>query len=392
MHDPTENQPPLDGRAVAVRYLCALAPMLFDAVILFMAVLRRPDRLGLVLLNTGLALAGLVLMRWRRHRPVPIATATTLLTSFSTMATGPAQVVYVSLVTHRRWRQIVPIAILSWVCLVVRSSWFGIDQATYISTAAGTMLLGGLTVFGLYLRGRRDLAASERQAVLAAEREQLQRIEQARLAERVQIAQEMHDVLAHRLSLLSMLAGGLAYRRDLGAEQTRETALAIQENAHRSLNELRAVLGTLRDDGAAQAPQPTLAHLETLFGEVRAAGQRVEVRDAVGERGLLPEQTGRHAYRIVQEALTNARKHAPGGEVTVELCGRPGEGLRIRVGNPVPGGTPAGPGARLGLVGLAERIRMAGGTLGHAVRDGHFVLDARLPWEASHRDSTGDRG
>ncbi|MEU4835724.1 histidine kinase [Streptosporangium sp. NPDC023615] len=392
MHDPTENQPPLDGRAVAVRYLCAVAPMLFDAVILFMAVLHRPDRLGLVLLNTGLALAGLVLMRWRRRRPVPIATATTLLTVFSTMATGPAQVVYVSLVTHRRWRQIVPIAILSWVCLVVRSSWFGIDQATYISTVAGTMLLGGLTVFGLYLRGRRDLAASERQAALAAEREQLQRIEQARLAERVQIAQEMHDVLAHRLSLLSMLAGGLAYRRDLGAEEAREAALAIQENAHQSLNELRAVLGTLRNDGAAEAPQPNLAHLDGLFGEVRAAGQRVEVEDTVDGRELLPTQTGRHAYRIVQEALTNARKHAPGAGVSVELGGRSGDGLRIRVSNPVPAGTPTGPGARLGLVGLAERTRMAGGSLGHAVRDGHFVLDVRLPWEASHRDSTGDRG
>ena len=88
----------------------------------------------------------------------------------------------------------------------------------------GTVILGGLTVFGLYLRGRRDLAASQRQAAAGREREQAQRVEQAKLAERVKIAQEMHDVLAHRISLLSMLAGGLAYRTDLTAEETREAA------------------------------------------------------------------------------------------------------------------------------------------------------------------------
>ncbi|MFI6800466.1 histidine kinase [Streptosporangium canum] len=161
----------------------------------------------------------------------------------------------------------------------------------------------------------------------------------------------MHDVLAHRISLLSMLAGGPAYRTDLTAEETREVALAIQENAHQSLNELRTVLGTLRRDGDMEAPQPNPANLDALFDEVRGAGR-----------------------------------------VTARLGGRPGDGLRIRVSNPTPSGTSAGPGGRLGLVGLAERTRMAGGTLSHAVQDGHFILNTRLPWEASHRDSTGDRG
>jgi signal transduction histidine kinase len=143
------------------------------------------------------------------------------------------------------------------------------------------------------------------------------------------------------------------------------------------------VLGTLRrGSGGPEAPQPTLDHLDALFAEVRAAGQRVEVDDSVDRRELLPAQTGRHAYRIVQEALTNARKHAPGSSVHAEIGGRPGAGLRIRVSNPAPAGAPAGPGGRLGLVGLAERTRMAGGTITHDVRDGRFVLDALLPWEA----------
>ncbi len=392
MHAHTENRPPLDRPGVALRYLCAVLPMLFYGVVLAVIVSGERDRLPAALVDVGLGLIGLVLMRGRRRRPWQTALATALLTAFSTTATGPAQVAYVSLGTRRRWRQFVPVAVVSWLCLAVRSSWYGVNQATIVSMLTGTAVLGVLTLFGLYLRGRRDLAASQREAVLAAEREQLQRIEQAKLAERVAIAHEMHDVLAHRISLLSMLAGGLAYRTDLTAEETREIALAIQENAHQSLNELRTVLGKLRRDDAPEAPQPTLAHLDALFDEVRAAGQRIEVDDTIENRELLPPQTGRHAYRIVQEALTNARKHAPGSRVTAVLGGRPGDGLRIRVSNPAPYGTAAGPGGRLGLVGLAERTRMAGGTLRHATRDGRFILDARLPWEAAHRDSTGDRG
>ncbi|WP_156325384.1 sensor histidine kinase [Nonomuraea sp. SBT364] len=401
MHERADHQPPLTREGVALRYLCAVLPMLFYGATLVWVTVQHPGRLPSVLVDAGLGVAGLVLMRWRRRWPWPIALATALLTAFSTVATGPAQVAYVSLCTHRRWREIVPVASVSWLCLAVGASWSGINQATAVTLVTGTFILGGLTVFGLYLRSRRDLEASLREADLSAEREQPHRIEQAKLAERVKIAQEMHDVLAHRISLLTMLAGGLAYRTDLTPEETRRTALAIQENAHQSMNELRAVLGTLRRDGALEAPQPTLAQVEALIAEVRSAGQRVDVDDTIERRDLLPAQTGRHAYRIVQEALTNARKHAPAGRVTAELSGRPGAGLRITVSNPAPPATagppppddPAVPGhapphpvkpqrERLGLVGLAERARMAGGTITHTVRDGRFILDAHLPWEA----------
>ncbi|GAA1266843.1 two-component sensor histidine kinase [Planotetraspora silvatica] len=392
MQDRAEDPPPLDGPGIALRYVCAVLPMVFYGVVLVAIVSRDHDRLVSALVDVGLGVIGLMLMRWRRHRPWPIALATALLTVYSTTAVGPAQVAYVSLGTRRRWRQFIPVAVVSWLALVARSSWTGVGQATLVSVVTGTAVLGGLTVFSLYLRGRRDLAVSQREAELAEEREQSQRIEQAKLAERVKIAQEMHDVLAHRISLVSMLAGGLAYRTDLTAEETREAAMAIQENAHQSLNELRTVLGGLRRDGGLEPPQPNLAHLDALFAEVRAAGQLVEVDDTVDDRELLPTQTGRHAYRIVQEALTNARKHAPGSRVRAELGGRPGDGLRIRVSNPAPSGTSAGPGGRLGLVGLAERTQMAGGTIRHTVQNGRFILDARLPWEASHCDSVGDRG
>jgi signal transduction histidine kinase len=382
VHDPTQHHPPPDKLGIALRYLGAALPLLFCGIFLIARTERAPsgqDPFVWILLDMGLGVIGLLLMRWRRRRPWPIALATVLLTAFSFSAIGSASVVYVSLCTHRQWRQLIPVAVAFWLSLVTSARWHVTDQLIVAYGVTGTVALGGLTVFGLYLRGRRDLAASQRTAELTA---QLQRVEQAKLAERLKIAQEMHDVLAHRISLLSMLAGGLAYRTDLTAEETRKTALAIQENAHQSLNELRAVLGTLRPGGALEAPQPTLAQVDALFDEVRAAGQQVEVDDTIDSRELLPAQTGRHAYRIVQEALTNARKHAPGSPVTAELGGRPGDGLRIRVSNSTPSGTSTGPGGRLGLVGLAERTRTAGGTISHAVQDGRFILDARLPWEA----------
>ncbi|MFD0889606.1 sensor histidine kinase, partial [Streptosporangium algeriense] len=283
---------PLDRRGEALRSLCAALPMLFYGVILVMGASRSPDRVVPMLVDIPLGVAGLVLMRWRRRLPWQTALATALLTSFSITATGPAQVAYVSLVTHRRWRWTLPVAVVSWLCLLANTTRYGLTQAAVVSQVTGTVILGGLTIFGLYLRGLRDLDASRREAALAAERERLQQIEQTKLAERAKIAQEMHDVLAHRMSLLSMLAGGLAYRKDLGPEETREIALAIQENAHRSLNELRAVLGSLRRDGALEAPQPGLEHMGALFEEVRAAGQRVEVADTVEDRESLPTQTG----------------------------------------------------------------------------------------------------
>ncbi|GAA1676264.1 histidine kinase [Nonomuraea maheshkhaliensis] len=372
--------PVADRLGTVLLYLFASLPLLLYLVILTTLAPGRPESGDQrLLLDMGVGVAGLIVLGLRARWPVPVTLALILPTVFFFTVTGPALVAFASLATHRRWRQVVPVAVVFWLCTLASTRWQDGWALTLVFGAIGAAVLGVLTVVGLYLRGRREWAEAQRAAAVAA---QEHRVEQAKLAERLKIAQEMHDVLAHRISLLTMLAGGLAYRKDLGPEEMRETALAIQDNAHQSLNELRAVLGTLRRDGGLEAPQPTLAHLEALFEEVRAAGQRVEVDDTVAGREHLPAQTGRHAYRIVQEALTNARKHAPGSPVRAELGGRPGAGLRIRVSNQAPAGDAAGPGGRLGLVGLAERTRMAGGMLDHGVRDGRFVLDALLPWEA----------
>ena len=124
----------------------------------------------------------------------------------------------------------------------------------------------------------------------------------------------MHDVLAHRISQVSMHAGALAFREDLTPEEVRASASVIREKAHEALTDLRGVLGVLRgaDGEPALAPQPTYADLAELVAEARESGLNVEFHDRVSAPSEVPDAAGRTLYRIVQEGITNARKHAPG--------------------------------------------------------------------------------
>jgi signal transduction histidine kinase len=169
------------------------------------------------------------------------------------------------------------------------------------------------------------------------------------------------------MSLVAVHAGALAYRTDLSAAETRETAAIIQANSQRALADLREILGLLRDtergiDVTHHRPQPTLGDLDSLLDDERAAGAHVTLRSDLEDLDALPESIGRSAFRIVQEGLTNARKHAPHAMVTVELTGHPGHGLDLSVRNPVRVG-----GELNGKHGLT--------------RNGDFVLRAWLPWE-----------
>src|SRR5262249_23771361 len=125
--------------------------------------------------------------------------------------------------------------------------------------------------------------------------------------------------------------------------------------------------------------------LPRLVEESRDAGARVQLDDRVADPGALPGAAGRTAYRVVQEGLTNARKHAPGEPVQVVVGGRPGGGLLIEIRDPLVSGRAAGRvsgGSGTGVMGLTERVRLAGGELDHEAIDGEFRLSARLPWPA----------
>jgi signal transduction histidine kinase len=259
-----------------------------------------------------------------------------------------------------------------------------------------------IVALGLYARTRRGLVASLHEQVRQAEATQHLMTEQARRAERARIAVEMHDVLAHRVSLMALHAGALEVRPDLAPEEVRQTAGLIRSTARQALTELRDIIGVLRDaedPAAPYGPQPRLDDIGHLVGGYRQAGLKVELDMRVEEPDAAPGPLGRDAYRIVREALTNVSKHARGTAATVSLSGRAGEGLRVTVRNkltmsgppamplaagPARAESPAAelPGAGLGLVSLAERVALAGGTLAHGPdASGDFVLTATLRWE-----------
>jgi signal transduction histidine kinase len=181
-----------------------------------------------------------------------------------------------------------------------------------------------------------------------------------------------------------MHAGALAYRTDLPPEQVRETAQLIQTKAHEAMTDLRQVLGMLRgEDGGPDRPQPTLADLDTLLDEARTSGMVVELVRELPSDLTTSDQVGRTIYRIVQEALTNARKHAAGTHVAVRVTGDPDDGVHVVVGNAKPVGRVTGtsaPGSGLGLVGLRERTALTGGTLSVEENGQSFTLRGWLPW------------
>lgn len=359
---------------------------------------------GLMLLDLTLGLVAVGLLPLRRRRPLLIAVLITTLTALSAFAIGPAMLALVSLATRRRWREV---AVVGAVWVLASTVYEVLYQGSSASEDVGVpwlllalglslLLLGLLVATGFYVGARRELLQTLRLRAEAAERAQESRAAEARQAERTRIAREMHDVLAHRISLVAMQAGGLAYREDLSRAQITASAETIRDSAHRALGELREVLGVLRADDDTvvptehEAPQPTLAELPALLADADEAGTpaRLDVSGLPGgdrsALAALPETASRTAFRVLQEALTNARKHAPGQEVRVRLAGAPGGRLLVEARNAVPAGVAVGaaaPGAGLGLIGAAERAELLGGSLEHGIeQDGRFAVRVWLPW------------
>ncbi|TDQ54178.1 sensor histidine kinase [Actinorugispora endophytica] len=313
----------------------------------------------------------------RRRRPTETAVALVAVSAFSEMVAGAMLVGLFTVAVHRPPRTtaaVFGLSLLSASCYVVLRP--EPDAGPVLLLLFGSALQGAAVGWGLFVHHRRRLALS---LLGRAESEARLRAERARNQVREEIAREIHDVLGHRLSLLSVHAGALEYRPDAPPEDVARAAGVIRENAHRALQDLREVLGVLRAP-VGELPQPTLADVRRLTEESERAGTRVELEEDV--TGTVPDRVGRTAYRIVQEGLTNARKHAPGAPVRVRVAGEAGRGLTVEVRNTAPAAAPA-PDARFGqgLVGLAERVALAEGRLEHGpTPSGGWRLAAWLAW------------
>lgn len=335
-----------------------------------------------VVLGAGAAIA----LWWRRRWPVALALAVLAIGPLSSSA-GPAGIFFLyTVAAYRRWQAAVIIVVLGFALLPAENAVHPQGDSLSSQLFGGVLFAAMVVAWGMYRRSRRQ---TKRERHGRAQAEEQLRIEEIRHAERERIAREMHDVLAHRISLLSLHAGALEFRPDAPPDEVARAVGVIRASAHQALEDLRSVIGTLRDGADSEKPpppQPTLAALPGLLEESRAAGMQLYADVRVADLTAVPDGIGRNALRIVQEALTNARKHAPSAEVDLRVEGAPGEGLTIEVRNPAPA-RPAGateiPGSGTGLVGLAERAALSGGRLEHGFdRRGDFYLRAWVPWPA----------
>lgn len=244
---------------------------------------------------------------------------------------------------------------------------------------------------GLAMRARRNLLDAYRTQAEQSARYQEFIAREAVLLERARIASEAHDVLGHKLALISLQAGGLEVNVNADPEALHTQAARIRQSARDALVDLRAIIHALEDDSAAARDIPPgqfRSMLESLVEESRASGADIVL--AVSPEVQLwteepPGTSGRAARRILQECLTNALRHGAPGTVRLRVHGGPASGLTLEVRNPMRGGLPiSGAAARetggRGLVGMMERARLAGGHLTTTRDASQFVVTAWLPW------------
>lgn len=338
--------------------------------------------------------ASMVLLPALERRLIPVGCLLAVLSVVSPAVTPVAAVSVMQAAQRRKLSVAARLGAVAVVGQLGRGVWRPVDGLDFTwwvveVCAVATALVG----WGAYTRSRGALIVSLCERAERAEAEQGRRVAEARVAERGRIAREMHDVLAHRLTLLATYAGALEYRPEIAPEKISEAAGVIRSNVRDALVELRQIIYMLRDDDEEARcdsdlglgrPQPSLRDLPELADQSRGVGAEVHLDLRVTEPFDCPAVTGRTAYRVVQEALTNARRHAPGVPVLVIVGGRPGGLLTIDVHNALlpedarPEAAELGTGT--GLIGLTERVSLAGGRVEYGPADGEFRLHVQLPW------------
>ncbi|MFF9648751.1 sensor histidine kinase [Streptomyces sp. NPDC014622] len=286
--------------------------------------------------------------------------------------TGPTLLVLVAVVAGG----VVAVALVpSWLLMAGR----------YVAVVSVAAMLPWFA--GRFWRQYQELVRAGWERADRLEREQRLVAEQARSRERARIAQDMHDVLGHDLNLIALSAGALKLAPGLGESQ-RAAAGEIRARAAASVERLGEVIGILREETDDEPPPASGTGIPRLVDDAAAAGLTVDLRiDGDADGAGVPPAAARAAHRVVQEALTNAAKHAPLAPVGVRVTYTAEETV-VRVLNgpsPARGGPETVPGTGRGLIGLDERVRLAGGTFAYGPREDGFEVTARLPHTPSAR-------
>lgn len=296
---------------------------------------------------------------------------------------APAVALYTLALSRDRFHLVVAVAASAAAVVLVDLFLTGGHGATLTQTGAHVALVAIPVLAAEALRNRRAYVQILLERLEAAEREREEEVERRAQQERLRIARDLHDVVAHTLTTINVQAGVAAHLLDHDPGPARKALATIETESHEALEELRTILGVLREQGNGNAaplePAPGLVDLDALFDHARATGLDVDF-EVEGERTTqVPEAVQLAAFRIVQESLTNARRHAPGAATRVTLAYRP-DRLQLAIENDVSktGNGNGRPG--VGILGMRERSTALGGTL-EARRSGErFRLVAELPF------------
>ncbi|GAA0554967.1 sensor histidine kinase [Actinomadura livida] len=281
-------------------------------------------------------------------------------------------------------RTVITIAILGYITSLAVAGPTASKEPFIAQAIFSVAFIGVPVLLGLYMGARKQLLASLQERAARLEREQHLLAERARGEERTRIAREMHDVVANRISVMVVHAGALKAVAVRDPERAAETAGVIGDMGRQALEELRHVIGVLRQgEESLTLEAPTVAHVRDLVGQSGAAGLSVDLSIRGDERPI-PAAVGRTVYRLVQEALTNVHKHAGMAGTRVDLGLLP-EAIEVEVANDPPVARPEHrlPSGGNGLVGLRERVTALGGTFEAGPCGGGYAVRARIPLPAS---------
>ncbi len=249
----------------------------------------------------------------------------------------------------------------------------------WIAWLVAAVLVGSVTLLAVLRRTQSDLDAAVHTRDRYAEQSDVLREEAIIVAERTRIARDMHDTLAASLSRISLFAGGLQVNSTEGPEKVANSASLIRQTAHDALDDLKRIIGVLRGTGDYPGGRQSVEGIADLVHGARETGTHVAL-----VLDLSPDEVGASsshvAFRVVQEAMTNAQKHARGASIHVAVRGTPQQGLRVSVRNHTSGTSSLAPGSGTGVAGLGEQVRQVGGTFDARELTGEFVVEAWIPW------------
>jgi signal transduction histidine kinase len=375
------------------------------AVMLLLAILaladHRPSEPKVDLWAYVLVVVGMGALAWRRANPVAVLVlATAAAVTMSSLGYEEAGLPIAALFAFysvaanspRRVRLIGFLVLVAAMGILLVSDDADFDNADAVRNALGFSLVW---IIGESVRSRRERLATAEERAALLERDRDANARQAVSSERLRIAQELHDVVAHAMSVIAVQSGMGAHVIDTQPDEAKKALQAIETTSRRALDELRRMLGVLREEGdrgGALAPAPRLEDVEELIQSVRAAGVPVELHwDGLTRDVMPPDSVMLNRYRILQEALTNVLKHAGAASVVITIVERPGETTIEIIDDGR--GLAADPSVRghsggHGLLGMRERVALFGGSLEAGPRPGGgYRVFATLRWtdEADRR-------